>query len=914
MTQDRQGRQDREQRKYVPAVGPKLLKLLFVVFGLFALLSINSVYLAGISIAEWTSGDTLQNYFYQFMFLAHLALGLLILVPFVVYGVIHIANAHNRPNRRAVKVGYGLFITALLLLLSGLLLTRGVPLLELRDPHARDLAYWIHVVTPLVVAWLFVLHRLAGKRINWRVGGVVAAFAFVLALILIAIQSQDPRQWNVQGPEDGQQYFFPSLARTATGNFIPASTLMKDQYCRDCHADSYASWEHSMHRFASFNNPAYLFSVRGTREFALSRDGNVQAARFCAGCHDPVPFFSGAFDDPEFDDVNHVTSQAGITCTSCHAITHVNSNRGNADYTIEEPLHYPFVDSKNLAWLNRFLIKAKPEFHKKTFLKPLHKTPEFCGACHKVHLPKELNAYKWLRGQNHYDSFLLSGVSGHSVSSFYYPEKAEKNCNDCHMALQDSEDFGAQDFAGNGTRQVHDHQFPSANTAIPYLLSMPAQVNENHELFLQDSLRVDIFGLKEGGNITDPLIAPLRPEVPVLEPGMTYQLETVIRTLRLGHVFTQGTADSNQVWLDVMVRSGDRLLGHSGQLGKMGRVDPWSHFVNSYVLDKDGARIDRRNAEDIFTTLYNNQIPPGAADSVHYKFTLPSDVTEAVEIIVKLRYRKFDTRFMQYFQGDSFKGNDLPIITIAQDQITLPVLGATEIEDQQSSVDVLERWYDYGIGLFRKRGNGELRQAEEAFRQVESLGGAVGSLGLARVYFREGRLDDAVSALSRVDESQLPWTVTYYTGLVNAQNGFLDQAIENFKTLVQTQFNEARQRGFDFSKDYILLNKLAQTLFERSKLERKDDAKRKVFLEQAASYFKDALVIDSENAASHYGLAQVLASLGDEDGARRHRELHSKYKVDDNARDRAIAVARSADPAADRAANAVVIYDLQRHD
>ena len=51
----------------------------------------------------------------------------------------------------------------------------------------------------------------------------------------------------------------------------------------------------------------------------------------------------------------------------------------------------------------------------RTFLKPLHRSAEFCGTCHKVHLPAELNGYKWLRGQNHYDSFLLSGVSGHRV-------------------------------------------------------------------------------------------------------------------------------------------------------------------------------------------------------------------------------------------------------------------------------------------------------------------------------------------------------------------------------------------------------------------------------------------------------------------------------------------------------------------
>ena len=72
-------------------------------------------------------------------------------------------------------------------------------------------------------------------------------------------------------------------------------------------------------------------------------------------------------------------------------------------------------------------------------LKPLQKTTEFCGACHKGHLPTELTDYKWLRGQNHYDSFWLSGVSGHNVESFYYPPKAEENCNACHMPLREVE-------------------------------------------------------------------------------------------------------------------------------------------------------------------------------------------------------------------------------------------------------------------------------------------------------------------------------------------------------------------------------------------------------------------------------------------------------------------------------------------
>ena len=178
--------------------------------------------------------------------------------------------------------------------------------------------------------------------------------------------------WPVRRKDE---IFEPSLARTASGNFIPARTLMMDDYCLKCHQDAYKGWFHSAHHFSSFNNKPYLFSVRETRQVALKRDGNVKAARWCAGCHDVVPFFSGAFDDPKFDDVNHPTSQAGITCTACHAITHVNSTRGNADYTIEEPIHYPFAFSTNrfLQYINQQLVKAKPEFHKKTFLKPLHK-------------------------------------------------------------------------------------------------------------------------------------------------------------------------------------------------------------------------------------------------------------------------------------------------------------------------------------------------------------------------------------------------------------------------------------------------------------------------------------------------------------------------------------------------------------
>ena len=88
---------------YVRAVGPRLRVLLLFIFGLVAVLAANSVYLGAITFLEWLkagSNQTYQNWFYMVMFGAHLALGLLLVVPVVVFGAIHIKNAHDRPNRR----------------------------------------------------------------------------------------------------------------------------------------------------------------------------------------------------------------------------------------------------------------------------------------------------------------------------------------------------------------------------------------------------------------------------------------------------------------------------------------------------------------------------------------------------------------------------------------------------------------------------------------------------------------------------------------------------------------------------------------------------------------------------------------------------------------------------------------------
>lgn len=915
------------RRRYVPVVGPRLKRLLAVVFGMFAVLAINSVYLVSVTAA----GVKYQNWFYLIMFMLHLFLGVAIVLPVVVFGLIHLGNARNRRNRRAIRVGYALFGTALSLLATGIILTRvdlfGVRF-EVNNPLARSTAYWIHVIAPLVVIWLFVLHRLAGRRIKWRVGLAWAGVAVVFAAAMLLLHSQDPRAWNQVGPKSGEAYFFPSLARTSTGNFIPAGVLDNDEYCQECHTDIHADWAHSAHRFSSFNNPPYEFSVKNTRRALMAREGSTKASRFCAGCHDPVPFFSGHFDDPKFDDPEYDLStdsmaQAGVTCTVCHSISHINSPKGNSDYTIDEPVHYPFARSHNrfLRWLNRQLIKAKPEFHKATFLKPLHRTPEFCGSCHKVHLPPELNGYKWLRGQDHYDAFWISGVSGQGISSFYYPPKAEANCNGCHMPLVDvSEDanFAAKVRDDSGQLKTFDHQFASANASIIQLVrdQLPDAdaAIEAQRKFNEGVMRVDIFGVKNGGKIDDELTAPVRPEIPVLRPGKTYLLEIVIRTVKMGHVFTQGTADSNEVWLDVAATSDGRAIGRSGARNpRDNSVDPWSHFVNAFVIDREGNRIDRRNAEDIFVALYNNQIPPGAGDVVHYRLHVPPDVRGPIALDVKLLYRKFDTRYMRLVTGNDNYYNDLPILTLAEDHVVFPVSADAPVPNNDSPIEPWQRWNDYGIGLLRKGQRGELRQAAYAFEQVERLGRPDGPLNLARVFIKEGLVQtDAPDALKRAAEFSPPaneWSVLWFGAVVAESNGDYDLAIANLREIVRGGFKQAEGRDFDFSKDYRVQNALGNALYQRGLQER--DEGRLQYMNDARDAYLASLRYDPENLSAHWGLKQVYRILGDVEREREHSELHAKYKPDDNARDYAVAQARMKYPASNKAAEAVVIYELR---
>ncbi len=425
-----------------------------------------------------------------------------------------------------------------------------------------------------------------------------------------------------------------------------------------------------------------------------------------------------------------------------------------------------------------------------------------------------------------------------------------------------------------------------------------------HQDFLRDGqLRIDIFALRTGGTIEGDLLAPLRPEVPTLEPGKKYLVEVVVRTLKLGHLFTQGTVDSNEVWIDFEARAGDRIIGRSGALDEHGTVDPWSHFVNALVIDRHGNRIDRRNPQDIYVSVYNHQIPPGAAQVVHYLLDVPTDLAEPVKLTARLNYRKFDRKYMEHvFREDGVPPPNLPITTLCEDAVTLPVVGSSaKVENPASNIVMWQRWNDYGIGLLLEgeqtsgSEKGELRQAEEVFRKVVEFGRGAGHANLARIYLREKRLADAVRELQAACQSAQPgtpeelhqaagnaafppkpfdpapaWTIAWLSGQVNKELGNLDEAIRDYELILSDKMQAAvADRGFDFRRDVMVWNDLGIVRFERAEQERGERrrAERERRLREAVDAFEHTLVIDPENLTAHFNLSLLYQALGGETAA-----------------------------------------------
>src|SRR3954464_3064640 len=449
---------------------------------LFALLLVNSAYLAAF--------DT-PSLFYFANVAAHAIGGVLLAVAAAVYLI------RFRPRLSALGTG------AAVLLACAAAAGAGLFVVGATTPNV-----WLvqtHIALAAAGSALVVARRYAAARRNTNTRRYaplwpVAAAALLAFAVLGSVNTtrEFQQRYRIRNPTrppatmDGEGGgpsgpFFPSSANTTSGKIIPADFFTTSAACGRCHKDIYDQWNSSVHHVSSFNNQWYRKSIEYMQDVA-----GVPASKWCAGCHDHAVFFNGRFDRPNKKKMDPAEAQAGLACTSCHAIVHVGSSMGQGDFTVEyPPLHDLAASERPVArWVHDRLLYLDPAPHRQVFLKPFHReqTAEFCSTCHKVHLDAPVNRYRWFRGFNEYDNWQASGVSGQGARSFYYPATPQK-CADCHMPLVASNDPAAK----HG--KVRSHRFPGANTAVPFVNHDRVQLKTVQDFLRDGQISVDVFGI-----------------------------------------------------------------------------------------------------------------------------------------------------------------------------------------------------------------------------------------------------------------------------------------------------------------------------------------------------------------------------------------------------------------------------------
>jgi hypothetical protein len=669
-------------------------RLLACVAGLLAFETITglSIYLLPFSVPN------------QVAVLLHTAVGLACVIPYAWYQLRHWRAYRERQLTHVKLTGYFSMVAAIAVVVSGLVLSYQAVfgnrigygwdlvhiiatfgLLASVLPHILSLVYYARRGTAEGVLELRRAQQQFGRNTLYAtlaLGVVVALGAY--AYRPVRLVNQLPADYSyLYGPD---RPFAPSLARTTTAQAFDARSLGGSKSCGEsgCHQQIYEEWSVSAHRYAAMD-----LGFRAIQT-TMGQQNGPESTRYCAGCHDPISLFAGTKNLYRDDLTNPVGLDEGVSCIACHAIRETDV-KGNASYVIAQPARYMFElrEGNAARRLRDFLIRAYPGQHVQSLQHGLFKSPEFCAACHKQFIDKEINQVGWVQLQNQYDNWRKSRWNDSTN-----PRRTIE-CRECHMRLEPSDDPARGDDR-DYNRSPHDgqhrsHRFLGANQFMPVALKLEGA--REHAALTEQWLqgRIDVPEIADkwrvGPAVPIEVVAPAR-----ARPGDQVTLQVLITNNKVGHDFPTGPLDIIQSWVEVTVQDQDgNVVYETGQRDDKHFIRPGSFIFKAEPVDQYGKLIDRHNLWEMVGVRYRRSLFPGQSDRAEFAFLCPATgardrelanqrfafptprgrVTR-LDVSARLMYRKVDQFLLNFLFGES-SGITAPVTVVSQDTTSIEV-------------------------------------------------------------------------------------------------------------------------------------------------------------------------------------------------------------------------------------------------
>ena len=648
----------------------------------------------------------------------------------------------------------------------------------------------------------------------------------------------------------GPNPFAPSNATTVTGTFIDGEKFVASTRCANCHTDAHAQWRQSAHGNA-FREPFYQKNVKD-----LQSQKGIEFTRHCESCHNPAALFSGALT--KNSKVKRPFDEDGVSCIACHSIQ-AATGRGIGGYVMGEPALLVKEDgTRLLAGVKDQEILDDIPSHRRAMMRPLLKTAEFCGACHKSQVPHELNDYKFLRAFAVADEYQMSSFSKESPHPYYVRDK--ETCNSCHMKREPAPLFDVSAKLG----KLASHRWPAANTAIPQFYKWPEQLDAVKKFLENDALGIDIFSvrLKSPGVSAEQFLAPLNRSSFTVKAGDRVTAEVVVTNKNIGHSFPPELRDFYEAFVEFVVTDeAGKTLYQSGFIKPNGYLDESAHNYKTYLVKTDGTYNDKHFIWRTRATAQNNQIQSGRSDLVRYQFRVPAEGTGSLKLTARLKYRRFTRVFSDYALG---KSADYPIVTMASAEYLLRVGDNVPVPASDIPTNAMpdwRRWNNYGIALIDQK---QYPLAIDAFIHCAALDDkyrATAQVNQAIGLIELDQYDRAASLLGSVVQSNPEnMRALYQQARVFIRRGQLDEAEANIRRILVA-----------YPRDRITLQQLGEL------------CKIKHDYHGARECYEKILAIDPEDLGAHYNLMLVFRKLGMKEEAKREGKVFADLKDDPSA-------------------------------